>query len=339
MKPFSFYLALVGSLFFFGCDSSQQASESLKDPSYQVEKVATLGGAPIQVKVRLSQAKIPLTDYLRLQIFVEAEAGIVLTAPYLSEDVYSPLLLVEKPKSNDGWLKDQATLFYQWDYKLEPLNSGEFQIKPFQVHFRLEKEKPTAEAPWPVYTITTEAIKYQVDPVSLTTIEEIRPLRGPILPLFNYWPFLLTLLALVSLGLLFFLLLRYQNRSQAHVTRVEESRNYHLEALQALDKLEKEDLISQDQFELLHIRLSTILRQYVEQYFSIPAQEQTTEEFIQDISHLTLFSPAQKHQLQQFLKLVDLVKFASFAPGSQNSIEAMSSIRSFIQTTGKTDGI
>ncbi len=104
----------------FSCEQpvvSQQESDSSQ---HEFEKVFALGGAPVQVKVQLSKQKIELTDKLTLTIIIEYSEGSLIVPPYLSEAVYAPLLLTEKPQDEVRWSDDNQFLINQWHYQFEP---------------------------------------------------------------------------------------------------------------------------------------------------------------------------------------------------------------------------
>ena len=138
------------------------------------------------------------------------------------------------------------------------------------------------------------------------------------------------------MGFAFFL---YRSRFKKEGFVEENPVDFCRQALDELDCLEQKDLIGKQAFDQLHTELSAILRRYLENYFQIKAQEQTTEEFIVEISESKQFSGEWRNMLQQFLRLADLVKFATFEPGADISRGAVRDVRSFIVKTGRQHGI
>ncbi|MBU3915538.1 DUF4381 domain-containing protein, partial [bacterium] len=212
-------------------------------------------------------------------------------------------------------------------------------LKPFNIHFRLIKEKTDDLSKWPVYQIKTDAIDYSVKSVGISDEDDIRDLKDLILPEYNFIPIAATLsvLALIVLGV--WLFKKYKNFLSGTNAKQLETVDYYVEALKQLDDLESQDLINQEMFNRFHTSLSDILRNYIEYHFGLHAKEQTTQEFIRHISNAKHFTLDQQAILDRFLSLADLVKFATFDPGSKTSEDAMKNVRNFIITTGISDGI
>jgi hypothetical protein len=61
-------------------------------------------------------------------------------------------------------------------------------------------------------------------------------------------------------------------------------------------------------------RVSSALRQYLEERFEFRAPERTTEEFVYDLRKTTLVTADQKQRLAEFLEACDLIKFAKYEP-------------------------
>ena len=64
-----------------------------------------------------------------------------------------------------------------------------------------------------------------------------------------------------------------------------------------------------------YLRLTGIVRQYVEDTTGIRAPEQTTEEFLRDMRSSAAFPPERSVRLAEFLEAADLVKYAGQQPG------------------------
>lgn len=104
-------------------------------------------------------------------------------------------------------------------------------------------------------------------------------------------------------------------------------------ALGALERLRQEGLPSRRQFEVYYVRLSDIVRAYIEARFTLRAPEMTTEEFLKALSHGQALSPGHRSLLQDFLVRCDLVKFARYQPTEPEAAEAFHAARRFIEET------
>lgn len=101
------------------------------------------------------------------------------------------------------------------------------------------------------------------------------------------------------------------------------------EAAQALASLLAMDLIREGAFAEFYVRLTSIVRRYIERTTGIHAPEQTTEEFLREMEGSSSFQPEQRRRLQDFLSASDLVKFAAQVPSEAEIEAALQSARSF----------
>jgi len=334
-KKIALLLLIIG--FLVACNDKQQRDKALPKP-LGLEKEFTLGGAPIKVVVYLSQTEIALTDFLILSIRIESDESIRVSEPFLGDYIFTPLLIVENPRQTQHWDKKGKQLIQNWDYKLEPMSSGEFEIQPFIVNFRVENEKTKELSDWPVHSIHTEKIPYAVTSVTIDSEEELRDVKGPILPAFKYLYVILSILFCLLCLVGYFFIQKLKGRGLSEKPEVTPV-NYYLEALRKLDQLENSEWIQQENYEAVFVELSSILRRYIEKFFHLKAEEQTTEEFIREIASSSRFTGEQNHILHQFLSFADLVKFATYDPDQETSKEAIKTIRDFVTVTGSSHEI
>ena len=85
------------------------------------------------------------------------------------------------------------------------------------------------------------------------------------------------------------------------------------------------------------MRLSSIIRRYIENRFGLKAPEQTTEEFLTGLEKANEFPDEYKPLLRDFLKYSDLVKFARFEPGTKDIQKSFDSCKAFIKGTEEQD--
>ena len=93
-------------------------------------------------------------------------------------------------------------------------------------------------------------------------------------------------------------------------------------ALEQLELLLKEDLLSQEQFNLYYSKLSNIVRYYLEGEFNVKAPEMTTEEFLFFLQTSDKLSDEIKSCLKDFLISCDMVKFAKHMPSHSEAKES-----------------
>ena len=104
-------------------------------------------------------------------------------------------------------------------------------------------------------------------------------------------------------------------------------------ALRELDALQEKQLIENGYLKEYYSLLSGIIRTYLEKRFLISAPEMTTEEFLQFAQRSSELTSDQRLKLHEFLQSCDLVKFARFKPGVDETHKAHENACAFIQET------
>ncbi len=111
----------------------------------------------------------------------------------------------------------------------------------------------------------------------------------------------------------------------------------HERALAALDTLLGENLLADGYLKLFYRRLSDIVRHYIEDRFGLRAPEQTTDEFLAGLANAPQIRNDHHQLLRRFLRQADMVKFAKFQPGSDETGGAVDAARRFIEQTVPDD--
>jgi hypothetical protein len=101
------------------------------------------------------------------------------------------------------------------------------------------------------------------------------------------------------------------------------------QAAWAFDALLTWDLIEQGRFAEFYVKLTGIVRRYVERTTGICAPEQTTEEFLREMEGNESFGSEQRLRLSEFLSSSDLIKFAAQIPSREEIEDAIQRARSF----------
>lgn len=228
---------------------------------------------------------------------------------------------------------DTIRVVHQTTYLLEPYLSGTYTIPAMTVIFR--DRKNDAE----VAKLVTEEIQLPVH--SLLTpdasVVEIKDIRPPLsLPPDRIQQFLLGGLVLLMTALVISGIIYWHKRAGRKLPPPVQVRPEEI-ALQELDRLLAEDLLARGEIKFFHIRISDILRQYIENRFGLKAPERTTEEFLVALSLAKSSENALlgKHRalLSNFLTQCDLVKFAKHEPSIAESEKTVVICREFIGET------
>jgi hypothetical protein len=162
-----------------------------------------------------------------------------------------------------------------------------------------------------------------INPVSSTSSPApLHDIVGPV-PFFPYTASQIAIAALI----LFVLLgggayLVWRSRRKRPLTRKEAM-------LQALAEMKKELMLGSDHE--FGIRVSTLLRNYLNEVFGLAAPRQTTEEFLKSLHGQERFSPPEQEALSDFLRQSDVLKFAQGVAEAEERLALINAAESFIQ--------
>lgn len=185
-----------------------------------------------------------------------------------------------------------------------------------------------------VRTLFTDPFRIGVESVGLDESGDIRDIRGPLAIARSWWTLLpwLVLVAAAAAGAVYL-----HRRRRARPVAVQSRpaappRPFHLVALEALDELERSALLERGQVKRYHVRISEIIRSYVEGQLRVPALEMTTGEVVDGLRKAAL-GDRITGTFGTFLARCDLVKFAKLRPGADDSSELMGIARSLVGMT------
>ncbi|MBU4263325.1 MAG: BatD family protein [Proteobacteria bacterium] len=322
-KPILPFLALICALglLLAGCRTSPPADNGTPAATPISEELHS-GGLTVQLS--LSNSQISIAESLQLTLTAIAPEDFEVSFPEFTGSALGDFTLAgttSPPKELIGaQLRQSLTL------TLTPYLPGEYSIPAMTVSAR-DKQHPDRQA-----TVTIAAHTIQVssfldsnekDP---QIIDIYSPLALPLPTLY----YLLAGGAVVLLLALLFYFRRRRRRLQPPPPPVP----LHVAALTEIDRLLQEQGAGND-FALFYVRLTLILRHYIEARFGLKAPEQTTEEFLESLRHSPVFSKEQKELLRDFLGRCDLIKFARIIPDRQEVDASIELCRDFIRASGE----
>jgi hypothetical protein len=295
---------------------------------------------PLSVTIQIDSTEITIADQLNLilQANIPEEYEVVLPSHKTSlgdfavKDFHTSTPRMTGPAGN-------VRISHQKTFILEPYLPGTYTIPPLQIIYR-NKQSGAEDNELLTEEIQVEVKSFLPEDKSNVQIKDIKPPVG--MPLDKN-----RLLVLAGIFLLLILLsiamARYWLKRAKTKKIHEEILSPDELAFRDLDKLMAEDLLSKGEIKLFHLRISDILRHYIENRFGLKAPERTTEEFLTELSmERTLqktFSSDHKRLLAQFLNQCDLVKFAKHHPTIEESEKTVTICREFVEQTREREEI
>jgi hypothetical protein len=142
-------------------------------------------------------------------------------------------------------------------------------------------------------------------------VVDIRDIKGPIAVRGVLYYSKRVILIAIVIGIIAAAILFIKRRREDAATPKKPA---HIIAYEALDDLNKKSLIGQGKIKEYYVRLSDIVRRYLEDRFELRAPEMTTEEFLEKAKETPELSREHKSLLKDFMSHCDLVKFAKYGP-------------------------
>lgn len=287
-----------------------------------VEQQHSLGA--VQLTLRAERQTLGLSETVRLVLTADGPPEVQLTWPEAGKRL-GPFEVTQARSTGPQSLTPQ-TQRWQQEYVLAPTTVGDLTVPALTVQVQTG-ETPATLQTTPLTLTVTSVVPADTDPRALQDIAPPVALVRQGVPPWVWW-----LGGGVGLGLLAGGWWWYRRRTRTVPVPVVQ-RPAHMLALVALEQLEREDLIGQGRIDEFYLRVSTIVRHYIEWRFNVRAPEQTTEEFLAALLHATGAIAEYRAALTDFLQQCDLVKFARHRPRPSDMEEALTRARAFVTAT------
>ena len=271
--------------------------------------------------MRLSRKQINVADHLQLVLEVHATEGESVKFPSFEGKLGE--FTVTASETSQPRLAEGGRVVVARTFELEPFLPGDYEIPPMNVPIGDNVTIETARETIKVVSVLPQGQK--------PDIKEIGP---PLeLPGLSGWLYFLMGLAVAALFLSIYMLWRRRKINRTAQSALPP----HELALAELRKLMAEDLVAKGQAKLFYLRVSAILRHYIENRFGLRAPERTTEEFLSDLQTNHILLPRQKDLLKRFLEHCDMVKFAEYQPNREEVDDTLNTCAQFIAETRQQD--
>lgn len=272
-----------------------------------------------RLELTLDRSSLTTAESALLRLAVEADEGAAVAFPDSGEGFGE--FAVERDEEVSERLLDGGRVERVREYVLQPFLPGDYELPPLTVTLN-GSDSISSEA----LTIPVESVLPDPETADLLDIAEPLDIPAP----WWWWALGTLLLAVAAVATLWWWKRRKEKLSAPRVVPPHEI------ALTALDALLSEGLLAGGAVELFYLRLSDIVRHYIEDQFSLRAPEQTTEEFLVAMSSGPHIRRDHQILLRDFLQRADMVKFAKFVPAAEETGGAVEAARQFIEQSVPT---
>lgn len=235
-------------------------------------------------------------------------------------DSFGKLEVVQKDKIDT--VKNGRFVTYRQLLLVSAFDSGLYQIPRLQINVA-----PVSGTP---YTLQTEPKEFVVQTVPVDTTKPFKPIKGILAVESSWldyiWWIIAGAIALLALGLVLYFSTQKKHKIPPPPPAVEP---LHIRALAMLQALEAESLWQKGEIKEYYVRLTDILRSYIEARYAVPAMERTTDELTAAARRHGELS-LQADRLYHVLATADMAKFARAQPVAAEHVAAMQAAKDLI---------
>jgi hypothetical protein len=323
-------LLLIFTVLLFSCSPVDTAPP----PAITTDFSKVFKQEPVSVTMQLSSTKITIADKLELALYAAIPEEYEIEMPSFTTTLgdFSVNDFHTSPPRLTG-ATNNTQIIVQKTFILEPYLPGTYTIPALKITYQEKRDDSVTNE------LFTEEVEITVtsflpDDSDDLQIKDIRPPEE--LPLDKNKLLWLagTILLIIILVIAAFVFWR---KKQGEIVDVLVQAKPDEIAFQELDKLLAENLLARGKVKHFHLRISDILRRYIENRFGLKAPERTTEEFLAELTRDRQMQKAllgnHKKLLGEFLIQCDLVKFAKHEPSVEESGKTVTVCREFIEET------
>lgn len=277
----------------------------------------------VMVSVTLEPPVTPYHRQVRFSIAVEAPASVEVTFPDMV-DGFGELAIYGLPEYEAVPLKGERVRITE-TYTLDPIFPGDYAIDPVTVRWGDGQERAVASPSLRVRDLTeeerAEAMRFDSD------LAEPVFTKPSLLRRWWFWTVLGLVTVVAVAGTL------YWRRGRVTAVPGAPDKPAWEIAYGRLRALDQRQLAKVGKFGLFYVDLSSIVRYYIEDRFHIHAPEQTTPEFLAEVTGGGVLSDAHQRLLAAFLRHCDRVKFAQHRPTVAEMETSFSEVLRFVDET------
>jgi hypothetical protein len=288
-----------------------------------------LSGQDVKVTSSFDSTRIYVGDQINFKITIDQPAGIKVTLPFLKDTLIKNIDILSGPVTDSALVYDGRIKITE-KYLITSFDSGFYQVPP--VYAEIKNNAGLKRFYSDYSQLQVMRVKIAPADTSMKIFDIIQPYRAP-LTIGEIIPWLLIF---VLLGALTWAAIKYIPRLKKKKAGVEPVINpdpAHIIAFRELEKLRDEKLWQKGEVKTYYTRLTEILRQYLENRFSVFSLELTTSETLEALVRTGFKKNEAYSQLKTVLTGADLVKFAKYYPEPVENEFHYKSSWDFVQIT------
>lgn len=286
--------------------------------------LSNLSTQDVKVETRVDTNKILIGDQINLHLKVTTKPPTEIILPEL-KDSLGKFEIVEIGKVDTQRTKDELVLNRK--VTLTIFDSGYYFIPSLNILYLKKDLNQYA-------SVQSDTIPIYIKGIQVDTTKEFKDIKGIIevpYTIWDYLPYILIGIGILGVAYIVYSLLRKRKKT---IELAEELKlPPHIVALKELRQLDAEKLWQKGEVKQFHIRLTGIVRKYIERRFEIPALEMISSEIIDGLSKLDEIDANLIQKLRRSFEISDLVKFAKFLPLPDENAYCLQVAFEFVEST------
>jgi hypothetical protein len=267
-------------------------------------------GQEVKITSSFDSTRIFIGDQIKFTITVDQPSGLMLTLPVFKDTLCKNIEIISGPRI-DSISSQTGRLKIIQKYLITSFDSGRYQVNPV---FAETKNEGGLKRFYSDYSIL-EVVRVKIAPADTTAkiFDIIKPYKAPI-TLGEVLPWIL--IAAIT-GILIWTAVRFLRKLKKSKTGTEPfvpTDPAHVIAFRELERLKNEELWQKGEIKKYYTNLTEILRQYLENRFSVYSLELTTAETLDALVKTGFKKDGSYNDLKTVLTGADLVKFAKYNP-------------------------
>ncbi|MCQ2370207.1 MAG: nuclear envelope integral membrane protein, partial [Paludibacteraceae bacterium] len=268
--------------------------------------------------------KIVMGDQTTLKFELAQDKDDKVSCPMFNDTLTAGVELVEALKPDTVDLGD-GRIQVNLNYLITAFDSGFYFIPAYKFVSAYD-------------SASSKPLGLMVDTINTEADADINPIKdimdAPFLwSEFFYWVgIVLAILAFIALVV--YLLMKYVFKKEVKIIPQKEEPKIpaHIIALQKLEQIKSEKSWQSGDIKLFYTQVTDVIREYMDNQFSINAMELTTDEILSLAKKNPEFEQVRQI-LRDMLELSDLVKFAKFIPMEDDNNRSMLNAFAFVEKT------
>lgn len=267
------------------------------------------GGQDVTVTSSFDTSRIFLGDQIKFTIIIDKPSALNLSLPIFKDTISKNIEIVSGPVIDSSLLHGRTKIIEK--YLVTSFDSGYYQVPPVYAEL---KNSSGLKRFYSDYSLL-EVIRVKIAPADTTAkiYDIIKPYKAP-LTVGEVLPWILG--ALIITAFIWFAVryIRSHKKSKPDYEPVPNPDPAHVIAFRELEELKEEKLWQKGEVKKYYTRLTEIIRQYLQNRYSVFSLELTTSETLEALLN-TGFKKDQLYvRLKTILTGADLVKFAKHKP-------------------------